>query len=389
MRKKTSSLVIAMMIAAIAIGVTFSCKEKEGEGGYFLEKAGQDLVFELDRATRNTSYALFPYTDKDGKEYLTFLNQDTNDILFYSMADQSFCFKITADISGNNGVGFVSGYYIHTLDSIFLTARGLEEISLIDREARVLDKFMYEFSSDDQPIQQYKASSRQPAVFKDSNLYLLPYCNRWTTYSPMCVRLNVVTREVYRFPLNYPKFEGADNRAKLSGVELNLRRCFNGEEFVYSFDFDERVYVTSIDQSQVERKLVKSRYVDEIILPDDYNHSLDLKAGLKLSCERSNYGQMLYDPYREVYYRVAFPKTEIEPGVNPIELHRYGRKFFSIVIADKDLNVIGETLFPEYRYNSNMMFVRPDGLYISASHSMASDFSDDELRFHRFELKRN
>lgn len=368
----------------------FSCGEADRDE-YALVKSDRELVFELDRNVRNVTFSLFPYTDKDGEEYLTFQNMDVNDILFYSMEDQKFRFKIVPEISGNNGVGLIGGYYIHNLDSLFLTVRGQTEIAIINRRAEVVDKLEYETSSDNQPLRPFSSytSVYHPLVVEDSILYLFPKCNRWTTFSPMCVGLNMKTRETKRYPMNYPRFEGADNRAKLSGaVEIYVSRCFNGKEFVYSFYYDESIYITSINQERVERKPIKSRYLDKIVFPDDYGRTMDRQDGFKQICERSHYGSMRYDPYRDVYYRVAYPKTEIEPGVNTMELMQYGRKVFSIIIADNRFNVIGETLFPAYRYNPDMMFIREDGLYISASHPMSPDFSDDELRFHRFELRK-
>lgn len=59
--------------------------------------------------------------------------------------------------------------------------------------------------------------------------------------------------------------------------------------------------------------------------------------------------------------------------------------------ADYTLNrsekkVIGETLFPENTYNSQLMFIRHDGLYISDSHPLNPEYSDDVLSFRRFDL---
>lgn len=68
---------------------------------------------------------------------------------------------------------------------------------------------------------------------------------------------------------------------------------------------------------------------------------------------------------------------------------QYGRKNFSIIILDRDFNIIGETLFPDYTYNSTLMFIREDGLYISDSHYLNPDFSDDILSFQRFDLVKN
>ena len=106
--------------------------------------------------------------------------------------------------------------------------------------------------------------------------------------------------------------------------------------------------------------------------------------------ENPNYGGILYDPYREVYYRIAYPATEIGRKLKDreaMELLQFGRKNFTIMILDKQFRLLGETRMPDYTYNSNLLFVRPDGLYISYSHPFNENYNDDELCFQLFELK--
>lgn len=50
------------------------------------------------------------------------------------------------------------------------------------------------------------------------------------------------------------------------------------------------------------------------------------------------------------------------------------------------MNIVGETLFPEYTYNPNLVFIRKDGLYLSISHVKRLDFDENTLRFQKIEL---
>lgn len=66
----------------------------------------------------------------------------------------------------------------------------------------------------------------------------------------------------------------------------------------------------------------------------------------------------------------------------------YGRKKFSVIILDKEFNIIGETLFPESTYNSYVFFVEKEGLYISRDYQIGiGNQSEDYLTFELFELK--
>lgn len=72
-----------------------------------------------------------------------------------------------------------------------------------------------------------------------------------------------------------------------------------------------------------------------------------------------------------------------------LEITRYGKKLFTIVILDKDLNIIGEKLFPEFTYVPTAHLIRKDGLYISCSHFKNPNYSDDVLCFQKIKLISN
>ena len=57
-------------------------------------------------------------------------------------------FKIDLDIEGDNGVGFFLGYYIDSLDSIYLTSLQLPEIYSVNKEGKINKKFYYGKSKD-------------------------------------------------------------------------------------------------------------------------------------------------------------------------------------------------------------------------------------------------
>jgi hypothetical protein len=311
-----------------------------------------------------------------------------NEILFYDLNTGVLEFTIKPYVEGNNGVGFFNGYYIHNLDSIYITEGSSSELSIIDRNAILKDKIQYAESAEGIPLKAYSSITflYQPMVVIDNKMYILPSCNRWAETDPVCAVIDMATHHVQALlGFTYPTFPGADNKAKSSGDEGYLSRCFDGKRFVYSFYFDENIYVAPPDHEHVELVKVKSNYIDKVKLLDDYGN-----VTLEDGCENPNYGNMLYDEYRDVFYRIAYPQTELErKDIRAIDLLRYGRKNFSIIILDKDLNIIGETMFPDYTYNSTVMFIREDGLYISNSHFMNPEYSDDVLSFRRFDLVKN
>ena len=369
----------------------FSCsnQKESSSNNYQLKKAGEEIAFELDEHTKSSSHALFIYKDKaQNREYLTFLNPNflVNEILFYDFETRKLVSKIKPELDGNNGVGTVLGYLILNNDSIFLTSRELTEIALIDTSCILKEKLVFDTTKDKIPLRaSYSTSFNYQPIYKIGNkLYATSRCNRKEKVNPVSFTIDLDTKEVEHLPLEYPKLQTRINPAKIASVENKYSRIFDGTQFVYSFSYEEDIYIASIDHKTITRKPVKSKYIDKMIPLDDFGN-----VTFKDLCDHAEYGNLLYDPYRNVYYRIAFPQTDVPNNLKDrdyMDLLDYGKKSFSVIILDKDFHIIGETLFPDCTYNPKMAFVREDGLYISASHAFSENYSDDWLKFQRFEL---
>ncbi|MCE5227299.1 MAG: DUF4221 domain-containing protein [Porphyromonadaceae bacterium] len=375
MKNENQIIVVLILLTLLSCHSNTSKKKKS----FSLNESDKVLTFSLNSHTKSSINVMSLFTDSTGKEYLTFQNPGQNGILFYDMHTQELAFEVEPEVDGSNGVGFYMGYYIQSLDSIFLTSSdGISKITLIDHKARIINQYPHDKTQDSISLQDYHAISfvYKPIININNKLYIMPSCNRWTDKDPVCAYIDLSDHTVHALlGFEYPSFPGADNKAKFSGVENDVSRCYDGKRFVYAFYYDEDIYVVSPDHKSIQRVKVKSKYIDKVKQLNDY------MLTEKEMCENPNYGNLIYDKYRNVYYRIAYPEIEIEKNVRPLELLMYGRKKFSIIILDQDFNTIGETLFPEYIYNSAVMFIREDGLYISTSHPMNPDYSDDKLTF--------
>lgn len=100
--------------------------------------------------------------------------------------------------------------------------------------------------------------------------------------------------------------------------------------------------MASADHSTIKRIKAASRYISSAT-----EEQKDSEAGPRLYLELARYGDLIYDPYRKIYYRFAYPKVDLDRNMNWWGKAVYGRKKFSVLILDKDFQVIGETLFPK------------------------------------------
>lgn len=201
--------------------------------------------------------------------------------------------------------------------------------------------------------------------------------------SPVGAVIDTVNHSIKALPLKYlPTVPAEDVMYSMGGLSVSW--CFDGEDFVYSFFASDTVYKTSPDYKKIERYLLKSRYVDKAKVT--VNRDWELDRRIKQLCEQPAYGNLVYDKYRKVYYRFVFPETDLGDNENYMDILHSGKKSLAIMIIDENMNVIGETRFPDYTYNPNLFFIRNDGLYLSTSHIKNPKYSDDELRFERIEL---
>lgn len=91
---------------------------------------------------------------------------------------------------------------------------------------------------------------------------------------------------------------------------------------------------------------------------------------------------LMYDKYRKVFYRFALmPDDNIKPfSNNP-------HQSFSIIILNKDYEIIGETKFPGNTYAHHLCFVGKKGLYISENNENNPQFDENKLVFRCFTLQ--
>ena len=197
----------------------------------------------------------------------------------------------------------------------------------------------------------------------------------------MTATIDTDMKETVALPFEYPDYPGSEQKIKKSGWEMNFGRCFDGKRFVYSFAYKENVYVTTPAHDSVQQVPVKTEAFGQVKLMDEMGSTLDDMFNT------ATYGPILYDEYRDVFYRIVYPPIKKEEGDDPMLLRMYGSKNFNIIITDHDFRILGEVHFPDNTYNPRVMLVCPEGLYISESHPLNESYSDDELKLRLFTLK--
>lgn len=356
-----------------------------------LKVTNDSLVFELNPQTSIFIKALFPYTDEEGREFLTFQNNIESQILVYDMNTQEYVHTISLEKEGPNGVGLFCGYNICSWDEIYIPCMMKNEIDIVDSTGTINRKISYSETIQGKMTLPFIVTSfpYSPLYIVGKKIYI-PQCPnprlgyRTMEDSPVTLVLDTITNKLDEFSLRFPSIMTSERILKNTlGVEFKYSQFLIDNKFIYSFFFDEDIYIVSLD-GKIERKVTaKSTYIDK---PKTDNKFSDVASLAEPLCKLPMYGNLVYDKYREVYYRFVYPETELGPNENFMDIWQLGRTKFSIMILNKDLEVIGETLFPENTFASNLFFIREDGLYLSTSFIKNPNYSDDRLAFKRIEL---
>lgn len=365
--------------------ILYSCKETNQITKLSLQATDTYIEFPIDEDTRLPKYCLWTFDEKDN-EYLAFPSRG-RDILFYDIDKEKLVKKVKYETEGNNGVGRIYSFSVTDFNHIYIADTNEPILYITDTTGIVKSKIKYEFSNNDIPLVPafFHTITYSPFYKWGDSIYIPQSLNPQigAKKSPVGVLLNNSTGEIVSVPLNYQFLDGMTEKPSSTGG-AKVSTCFDGKSFVYSFETLDSVYKISKNLKTTERYIAKSRYISrpkiEIVSNSDVN------LIIKRKCELPAYGNLIYDKFREVYYRFVFVEAEFENNEDYMEIYHNGRKQFSIMILDKEMNVVGETLFPEYTYNAYLFFVRKDGLYLCSSHFKRSDFDDNILRFQKIEL---
>ena len=105
-----------------------------------------------------------------------------------------------------------------------------------------------------------------------------------------------------------------------------------GSKFVYSFFGDHHVYYSDSPNSKLTPVLAESKYFKKSIDRFPTDGSPEDRGMYPIVTP--HYGNVIYDQYREVYYRFCFPGVEIQEEDNISQLFSFP-KTFSVMVLDR------------------------------------------------------
>ncbi len=346
---------------------------------------GQLVSLPIDSQTSNVSNGLVPFsTDRN---WLFNVNYTNNEIQLYDLDSKTLEKRMVFDLEGPEGVGYVSGIHVESLNRVYLFGYPMRNLYLTDTSAKIKEKFTYETPFGYTGAFVNNAHySYTPLVIGNKLLVntkfeaeLREVSDETLASKKLSYTIDLKSSQVDLLPITWPKGYN-DSGPKL----LDFSLASNGKNLVYSLVADHKLYVTDLEGNLIKTVDAKSQFVDQGFA--SFNEGTDRYNTMKYVFASDRYERLLYDEYRGVFYRFVFPKVEVKSEEEIDQLRRFPRNF-AVMILDKDLNVLGETLMPENTYYPGNSFVSKDGLFISISHPDNPANEEDLMSFEVFKLK--
>lgn len=383
--KTKGPFLILFFTTLLSCGERVSSVNEFGESGtvrYTIEKVGE-ISFPLDSVTAPQSSMYQLVLDSAGNELLTFLNQYNNSIYFYDLSSGKMRKRLMFEREGPDGVGDMTGYHIHSMDTIFVYNYQRGAIFATNAAAEVWGK--YDVSWGKEPyLPSPKVSTVSPIIYQAGNFYLCgniagEYQDENEKNRPVQIVHNP-KENTNSYGIPYPEiyhkgnWGGAQYRWVYQG--LNHRE----KVILYSFPADHYVHAFDIHSGTVTRHYAGSKYVKEIpaVQRTKLTNHFNKEEVRDHFARHASYHGIFHDPYQNMYLRIVWlPNPGFDPSVEKLRARETG-----VIILNDKLEVVGEEKFSKRTYDLDDFFVSEEGIFFRNYTD-----SEDSISFSGFKIK--
>lgn len=311
------------------------------------------VTLKLDAKTPQASSYIDVF-NYQGTEVIGILNRYENAIQIYSLSEGILLKKLIFDKEGDHGVGNMagfkwdeSGWWIINRTTLFKVKDNQEVL------------FSHHFPQDSFPALA-SVLTRKPILLNGSNLSVSTTLLGSHEHPPLiCFNTEKQTFEkVGAFPEIYRKGEwGA----------MNFDALFIGQNdeggILMSYPASDSIFI--YEGGIITSYLMKSKGFGEIQPPYDNISQVnaeDVNLRTWRFMSSPSYSTVIYDPYRKLYYRLAWHGSSEDQKQNPIHTWKAEE---SIIVHDQNMNFVREVLIPNSKvYHTYMMVVSEKGILI-------------------------
>jgi hypothetical protein len=365
-------------------------QESMYRNNYSLEPTKDLKEFEIGDHSKNLSECI-QYVNDNDTSYLAVLNRKINSIEYYSLITGNLTKETPIKVEGDNSFYKILAFLVKSPDSILVVSQMPQFIGIVNGKGEVLKKIEYvQDVSGKAILPTHPLLGARPLLLGSSLLLSQSYRTDQTKgiltedqqkKAYLNVAIDLKKGNCLVLPLVYPaSLIGKD----VSGIRI-FRTLSPDHEFIYHFGNINGLFVSKngVDFKQVQ---LETNY-NLRFLESRWRYLNDYKAYERVCLANDEVQDILYDNYRQCYYIIVRQRMDQLDAMTDFQ-QKFLFPHCFIIILDKNLKHMGELYLPDNTYSVKMVFIAPEGLYISEDHPANLLFNENKMRFRMFKLKK-
>ncbi|MEB2778133.1 DUF4221 family protein [Algoriphagus sp. D3-2-R+10] len=382
---------ISLLLHVFLCIIFYSCtsltdKEKGSQNENYLKES---ITILLDSVSTYQFNWIQVETDNNNKEFLINLNKIYNSLDFYDLESKKLFKRIEIGKMSLGNKFFAHSFFYHNKDSIFIfpqfSFNGTLVINDIGEkidERFKIDDFL-EKNNESPYILNHITTPSNPSVYRNGNIYFSTIQMNVDIYNPLTIDVipnykwdlesNLITPILnVKYPNEYlEKIATSHHSFTLKTVK--------GDSLIYSYPLLDTVYIYNFNHELISKKYCGS---------PNFKGFIEVPAGnpfneqFKFVISQNSYARLLYDKYREVYYRFFIIGRNLSEEDRSTKDNSKNK--FSVLVYDSDFNLINQVEFPEKKYFHYSAFVGVKGLYIPLTNKDYEGLSDEYIKYDIF-----
>jgi hypothetical protein len=317
-----------------------------------------------------------------GKPYLGLVNENSNQLEFYSLKDPKENFKVNFLREGPNGIGTLKGFVSLGDSTLLVGSSDRTRLFVSDLEGNIIRRYKTKVERRDGPYVQIYYSS-QPLIFNASINSFFMFTRVDTDYSKpglwsgssflkVSERISEEASHVFELPKHLSAYVHGAFFSHSSHVMIDEKYLVLGIPF-----YNDLILYDMVTDKVFQRPAGSKYFGDVMPWPNPDNERDE-----EFYVSSNSYQGLVYDELNRLLYRTAFR------GVDYIDLNGQKRntedKIPSLIILDEDLVKLGEFDLPAGTFYTRTTFSHEGKIYLSLNHPDRQT-SEDELVFVGFE----
>ena len=293
--------------------------------------------------------------DENDRELLINLNKIYNSLDFYDLGNKKLEKRISINDLSLDTRFIAHSFFYHNEDSIFIFPQYNFNGTLlinnvgkkVDEKGKIYD--VLEEAQEGQYILNHITSPSNPSLYRDGNIYFSTIQMYVDIYNPL--PKDVITN--FKWDLK------SDTISPISDT----------------------IYIYNSNNILISKRLCGT---------PDFQGFVELPPGnpfneqYKFVVSQNSYARLLYDKYRDVYYRFFIIQRNLTEEDRSTKDNSKNK--FAVLVYDNNFNLIKQVEFPSNKYFHYSSFVAIDGLYIPLTNKDYEGLSDEYVQYDIFEF---